>query len=207
MVLDGYRFRMRFRALKMLEEGGITVYAVPAHTSGVTQPLDVGVFSPFKAHLRNLMEDLSSPMSHNKYGVLDFLKLVRTACEKAFTRSNKTSSFGKSSVHPLDWGILTSTPRLLSSEHANKLATVQDIETMIDEKRTKQSQLIGLQPAVLQNGFVDTTNGLCLTSSEALIMGREQDGFDTAKRAERSRKEAEKDEKDALSYERTKMLD
>ena len=63
---------------------------------------------------------------------------------------------------------------------------------MIDEKRTKQRRLIGLQPVVLQNGFVDTTNSLCLTSSEALRIATERDGFDTAKRAERSLKEAEK---------------
>ena len=112
----------------MLEKGGIIVYALPAYTTGVTEPLDVGLFSPFEAYLQNLVEGLSSPMSHNEDNMFDFLKLVRTAYEKAFTRLNITSSFAKSGVHPLDWIILTNTPRPLSSEHANKLATVQDIE-------------------------------------------------------------------------------
>ena len=77
----------------------------------------------------------------------------------------------------------------------------------MDEKRTKQRQLIGLQPVVLRNSSVDTTNGLCLTSSEELGLARERSGFDTAKRAERSRQEEEKAEKDSIAYERTQMLD
>ena len=56
---------MTFRVLDMFHRAGIIAYALPAHTNGVTQPLDVGVFGPFKIHLRNLVEGLSSPENSN----------------------------------------------------------------------------------------------------------------------------------------------
>ena len=47
LVLDGYRSHMTYQALRILRNGGVIVYALPAHTSGYTQPLDVSVFGTF----------------------------------------------------------------------------------------------------------------------------------------------------------------
>lgn len=42
---------MSYSALKKFNNAGFIVYALPAHTSGKTQPLDVAAFSCFKADL------------------------------------------------------------------------------------------------------------------------------------------------------------
>ena len=42
LLLDGYRSHMSYKDMHFLREQGILVYALPAHTSGMTQPLDVG---------------------------------------------------------------------------------------------------------------------------------------------------------------------
>ena len=48
LILDGYRCYMSVRTLEMLNVHRVIVYALPAHTSVKTQPLDVTVFSSFK---------------------------------------------------------------------------------------------------------------------------------------------------------------
>lgn len=39
-----YRLHMGFKVLNLLKSQGIIVYALLSHISGVTQPLDVGLF-------------------------------------------------------------------------------------------------------------------------------------------------------------------
>ncbi len=53
---------MSFQALKMLSDGNVEAYALPSHTSGITQPLDVSVFAQFKHHIN---EELYKNASSN----------------------------------------------------------------------------------------------------------------------------------------------
>ena len=48
LLYDGYRSHMMLRALEILHEGGVIAYALPAHTSGLTQPLDLSCFNVWK---------------------------------------------------------------------------------------------------------------------------------------------------------------
>lgn len=48
---------MGLEVLQVLEQGGIIAYALPARTRGTTQPLDVGLFGPFKSHLLKLIAE------------------------------------------------------------------------------------------------------------------------------------------------------
>lgn len=63
MLLGFHRLHMRLKALNVLDQGRIVVYAWSSHTRGVTQPLHVVIFCAFKVHLRNLVEPLSSSLS------------------------------------------------------------------------------------------------------------------------------------------------
>lgn len=76
LLYDAYHSHLGLRVLQLMEGNGIVVYALPVHTSRMTQPLDVRVFGPFKEHLRNLVEGLSGPTSTNFYDSFDFLKVI-----------------------------------------------------------------------------------------------------------------------------------
>ena len=52
LVLDGYSAHVQYRTLQYLLENRIIVVAMPAHSSHRLQPLDVGVFGPFKSELQ-----------------------------------------------------------------------------------------------------------------------------------------------------------
>lgn len=45
---------MSIEALEVLNDAGFIAYALPAHTSGTTQPLDVAVFGSWKSHYRDV---------------------------------------------------------------------------------------------------------------------------------------------------------
>ena len=49
LIYDGYRAQMSLEVLQLFKQNGIIVYALPAHTSGKTQPLDLICFAIFKA--------------------------------------------------------------------------------------------------------------------------------------------------------------
>ena len=88
LIYDGYRSHMGIEVLEILKTGGNIAYALPAHTSGLTQPLDVGVFGPFKQHLNRLIHEASEACAASPMDLLDLMKLMRSAYECAFTRSN-----------------------------------------------------------------------------------------------------------------------
>lgn len=48
---DGYGFHVQYQTIKMLEGNRVFVVAQPAHTSHVTQLLDVSVFNSYKSYL------------------------------------------------------------------------------------------------------------------------------------------------------------
>ena len=45
ILLDGYRSHMSYKK-QLSQDAGIILYALPTHTRGITQPLDVSVFAP-----------------------------------------------------------------------------------------------------------------------------------------------------------------
>ena len=76
LLMDGYRSHMRYKTLRFLHSANVIAYALPAHTSGVTQPLDVSIFGAFKSKLHDLVDGMSTAGAVNVYDQIDFLKLV-----------------------------------------------------------------------------------------------------------------------------------
>jgi hypothetical protein len=102
LIYDGYRSHLGLEALKTLMVCGVLAYALPAHTSGTTQPLDVNVFSPFKQALNKHIQFLSTSTGYALYDVFDFAKMMRAAFDAAFTIQNIKSAFRKTGLWPLN---------------------------------------------------------------------------------------------------------
>lgn len=52
VIFHGYASHLSIRVLRMFRDNNTIVYALPSHTYHLTQPLDVAVFGPMKAHAR-----------------------------------------------------------------------------------------------------------------------------------------------------------
>eukprot|EP00171_Calliarthron_tuberculosum_P001354 IDg1354t1 len=95
LTYDGYRSHMSLAVLELFQSNGIVIYALPAHTSGKTQPCDAVLFSTYKAQLN---ESLTLAASTDGIDILDeysYCGMMRRAYEKSFTRENIQSSFAK----------------------------------------------------------------------------------------------------------------
>lgn len=71
----------------------------PPHCTHRMQPLDVGVFGPFKAYLKTAFKDFTTA---NPITIYDVGKLSCNAFYKAFTPTNITLAFAKTGFFPLN---------------------------------------------------------------------------------------------------------
>ena len=204
LMYDGYRSHMGIRVLEILKAGGIIAYALPTHTSGKTQPLDVGAFGPFKQHLNRLIHETSEACAARPMDLFDLMKLMRSAYECAFPRSNIQKAFKKSGIWPLNPAAVLNIPRPISASAPSKIVTVQELSQLLEERRTEKRAGLKLQPVVLKRGSVDTTYGLNLTSQEAFELCASQVRADRARKAREACKAAEKEERERQEFEKTR---
>ena len=204
LILDGYRSHMTYQALKILQTGGVIVYALPAHTSGYTQPLDVSVFGPFKESLRANVERLASPCVSNKYDIFDYLKIMREAFFVAFTRRNILSGFAKAGIWPLHPPSLLSRPLPESSRNRGGIMTVEELANMLEMKRSDRRNGLGLRPTMTSNGYLDTSAGLVLTTTSAMALVYGKFKRDRAKMKAQQLRERNREEAQKILYEKTR---
>jgi len=67
----------------------------------------------------------------------------------------------------------------------------------ISPSSTTVREVFEAQPVILHGGYLDTTDGLFLTSADALELAREKGASDQAKRAEAARSDAQRAEQQA----------
>jgi hypothetical protein len=172
LTYDGYRSHLCFRALSILKDGGVIVYALPSHTSGKTQPLDVSIFSPFKAKLNDCIHSIAMTNSVMSYDVFDFCKLVTEAYKIVFTEANIKSAFRQTGLWPINPAIVLDKPMPKSSSESSKILSVTEMCEMLEEKRENIRNGLEIQPAILSKGFVASSAGINLTAPDAMELAR-----------------------------------
>ena len=85
-----------------------------------------------------------------------------------FYKSTIASGFVKVGIYPANLLHVFCVPWPRSFSRPNEFISAEDIEKILEDRREKRRNNIGLQPVVLRNEFLDTTFGFCLTSKEAL---------------------------------------
>lgn len=168
LTYDGYRSHLGMKALNILQKGNVIAYCLPSHTSGKTQPLDVGVFGPFKSNISAEVLRATRTFADPTFDQFDLLHMIRQAFEKTFTTSVISSAFRKSGMWPVDSTHLLSVPRPAAYNEPNTVLSTDDLKRMMEEKRSAVRNGDCLQPVVSKRGSIDTANGLVVTSEGAL---------------------------------------
>ena len=83
-ILDGYRAHISIDVLELFDNSNVIVYALPSHTSGKTQPLDVTVFPSLKAALNDVINKSVSNDKKNEWDVFSFCKMLKFAYQNEF---------------------------------------------------------------------------------------------------------------------------
>ncbi|PXF48906.1 hypothetical protein BWQ96_01248 [Gracilariopsis chorda] len=156
LIYDGYQSHLWIPFLELFREAGIIAYAIPSHTSGTTQSVDVSVFSLFKTRFGMLIEQCTKERpAHDVYDELDFCHVLTRTYENKFTDMNIKVGFQKKGVTPLeDYWIFAQT-RPYRHEEPTKLASVDEMIKMLDCERKKNAGDILGDVMIHSQGFLD----------------------------------------------------
>jgi hypothetical protein len=101
LIFDGHGSHHSAEFEKICQENNIYTLCMPAHSSHLVQPLDVGCFSPLKKAYSRQIEGLMR-CNINHITKLKFLPAFRAAFAQAFTPANIRSAFRGAGLVPLD---------------------------------------------------------------------------------------------------------
>ena len=102
LFMDGHSSHYCPDTLALAAENGIIVFMLPPNTTHLTQPLDKGVFGPFKQHWSRVCHDFK--ISHPGQVICDynFCRLFSKAWLESMTTSNIVAGFRTTGIYPLD---------------------------------------------------------------------------------------------------------
>lgn len=111
LIFDGFESHLHLELVEFCLDNKIIPFCLPAHTSHVLQPLDVGVFSAMKTYYRQEVSKLHIAVTKNK-----FPNLFAAARKKAFTLNNIQSGFRATGISPYNPSIILNTLSLPEPE-------------------------------------------------------------------------------------------
>ena len=206
LIYDGYRSHMSLAVLELMAQNGIIADALPAHTSGTTQPLDVSIFGPFKNAFRINLDivvagrrQLDSPLSE-----FDIATIITRSYEEATIPANIKAGFSKTTIWPLDEVRLFGKARPASAKNLDKIVSVEDMIALLDRKRAQAAEDILPAPKITRDGFLEASAGAVLTTEAALGLLKLQETRRMNAIEHAKAKEAQKEAKELETYKRTR---
>jgi hypothetical protein len=97
LILDGHESHMSFQFDQYCKDNNIITLCMPAHSSHILQPLDVGCFSLLKTSYGKQIENLVR-LHINYITKLEFLPAFKAAFDAAFTKQNIRAGFRATSL-------------------------------------------------------------------------------------------------------------
>lgn len=112
--------------LELFAQNNVVIYALPAHTSGKAQPLDVLVYGSFRTGIIYAVITAADAYKLGKYETFDFCNMLRVAFTESFTRSNIIASFRLFFTFPWNPMSFTSMPLSASADNVSHVIEVGD---------------------------------------------------------------------------------
>ena len=102
LIFDGHHLHLTIELLETAKRVNVHLVCLPAHTSHLLQPLDVGVYGPMKTAWRKILKDFKTSTRAVNVNKDIFPSLLRQLWANSITPSNITGGFRASGIHPLD---------------------------------------------------------------------------------------------------------
>lgn len=186
VIFNGYASHLSIRVLRMFRENNTIVYALPSHTSHVTQSLDVAVFGPMKAHARQRLSVFAnSPTNFRaKLNVYVAREIITQAHLLSTTPGNITAGFRRTGFHPLNPNVFSDASSEMSRTYQAD-CTLNEAWSDVTLRFFKEGESLAASVKVLRSGKVETGAG-CHDTNAAVIAVLEQCA--AAKKEEEARK-------------------
>ena len=92
LIMDGYGSHLTYKFWAFARDHKIVLFRLPAHSTHLTQPLDVGLFQPFK-HYHQEAIDKVVRLGNSDFDRVEFLACFQSMRKRTFTDSNIISAF------------------------------------------------------------------------------------------------------------------
>ena len=102
LLLDGHSSHLNPDTIKFAAEKGVILFALPPNTTHLTQPLDKGVFGPFKSHWKRVCHDFQISHPGQVVNEYNFVSLLSKAWLESMTTANIIAGFQTTGIFPLD---------------------------------------------------------------------------------------------------------
>ena len=106
LIQDGHASHVSIKLIELARANDVHILCLPAHTTHLFQPLDIGVFKSFKVFFSKAC---SFYLSQHPGRVITndiIASLISSAVSNAFTPNNIMSGFRKTGIHPLNPGVI-----------------------------------------------------------------------------------------------------
>ena len=175
LIYDAYRAHISLQVLEILHTNNVFVYALPVHTSGKPQPLDVVPFSVFKNELNSNLFSISTVQGGNGLDLFDICGILCEAYNNTFLSSNITAGFRRAGIWPLNESNSLFEGLLENASNDARLLSVDELQVLFSARREEyREKVLGSGAVVGLSGFIDTTNGCVITSDNVLRLVREK---------------------------------
>lgn len=166
LVLDNHESHISVEAIRYCKSSGIVLLSFPPHTTHRLQPLDVGVYAPFKAHLATSFNDWLLGHPGQAITIRNIGHLSNNAYENAFSLKNIKNAFKKTGLWPPNRLVFTDSDFAASSVTDNSPMAVEGHESNYDLGAPKFSSKANQNSLSTNVNLSDCQESEILTQSE-----------------------------------------
>ena len=102
LLLDNHESHINLPTIEFCKQNGIVLLSFPPHCSHRLQPLDVGVYGPFKRFVNLTMDSWMKKHPGTRMTIYDIPEIVATALPQAATPKNIMSGFSATGIWPFN---------------------------------------------------------------------------------------------------------
>ncbi|CAG2209355.1 unnamed protein product [Mytilus edulis] len=139
LLLDGHKSHVAVDIIEWAQEHHIIIHVLPAHTSHILQPLDVGCYGP----LQRIYDNECHKTIRQNSSVITKYNICELACkayQKALSPENLQSAFRKTGIYPLDKTVINQ-DQLKPSEVFTRNEECKETTETTDEPKTDEIQM------------------------------------------------------------------
>jgi len=127
LIFDGHNSHLSTQVVDIAVKNDIELLCLPAHTSSILQPLDVGVFKAVKGAWRKCLREYYDESRYSNVDKRIFPSLLKQVVDGgAFSRTNAINAFGACGIFPLNREKITG-DKLSTAVPLTHIATSDDV--------------------------------------------------------------------------------
>lgn len=144
LLMDNHESHISIQAIDLAKRSGVVMFTFPPHTSHKLQPLDRGVFGPFKKFYNAAATEWLQSHPGKPLTIYDVAEIVGQAYPRAFSPINIQAGFKTSGIWPVNQHVFGE-DEYLSSSVTDRVPTndsLQDMDNVTETSRNLPENIV-----------------------------------------------------------------